>query len=229
MKSKTQLLMTLGVVFSWYAHSCQTNRPQSQQSFDIKNEAALTAENSTEEDFMSKKAVINEQKLAIAHPKKPDAWNTRKLIMTYPQPSPTRILECKETIESLAANTKNLRDLDEAALSIGTKVQQNKSQYHWCFYQLMTDLDLKLERDGPMMTEKSQLFLDRMRTLWVLAKSLDTSNANQATAYNNYLRQRYMDISQHQFGRPVEVVDPDVLMQTAGKAGKPATAYQDPD
>ena len=228
-KPNPRMLITLGVICSWYAHSCQTNSSGAQQSFDVKGESALAGSGTSDEDFVTKKAVQNEQKLTLAHPKKPDAWNTRKLLMLYPQPAPARILECKETVESLTANTKNLRDLDEAALSIGTKVQQNKAQYHWCFYQLMTDLDLKLERDGPMMTEKSELFLGRMKTLWVIAKSLDAGNSSQSSVYNNYLRQRYMEISQHEFGRPTEVVDPDALMQTAGKSGKSASAYEDPE
>lgn len=224
-KPNPRTIMTLGVIFSWYAHSCQTNTQSNAQSFEIANEANLSDTN----EISEKQPQQKELKLELAHPKSADAWQTRKLLMTYPQPSPNRILECKETAESASATSKNLRDMDDAALSIGTKVQQNKAQYHWCFYQLMTDLDLKLERDSSLLTEKSELFFARMRTLWVLASSLDTTNPGKETIYNNYLRKRYMEISQHQFGRPVEVIDPDVLMQTAGKSGKAASSYQDPE
>lgn len=225
LKINPRTLMTFGVIFSWYAHSCQTNSTTS-QSFDLANDSEYSS--TKEEDFQTKQRTISEQKMTLAHPKVADAWYTRKLIMVYPQPSPSRIIECKETVESATANSKNLRDMDETALAMGTKVAQNKAQYHWCFYQLMTDLDLKLERDGSMMTEKSEMFLSRMRTLWVIAKALDSST-NQQTVYNTYLRKRYMDISQHHFGRPVEIVDPDALLQTAGKSGKAAGTYQDPD
>lgn len=226
-KPNARTWMTFGVVFAWYAHSCQTSRPQSeQQSFELSN--AVNLETPSSSTNIAKRNAKKENQLSIAHPKKPDAWHTRKLIMSYAQPSPARIIECKETVESAAVSSKNLRDLDEASLSIGSKVQQNKAQYHWCFYQLMTDLDLRLERDGNMLTEKSEAFLSRMRTLWVLAKALDASGTDEKT-YNNYLRARYMEISQHQFGRTVEVIDPDALMQTAGKSGKKAENYEDPE
>lgn len=226
-KPNAQTWMTFGVVFAWYAHSCQTNPPENQQSFELSNEVNL--ENAATSTNLAQPKSKEEQKLTIAHPKKADAWHTRKLIMTFAQPSPSSIIECKETVESAAMTAKNLRDLDEASLSIGTKVQQNKTQYHWCFYQLMTDLDLRLERDGPLLTEKTEAFLTRMRILWVLAKSLDANHSKQQTTYNNYLRTRYMEISQHQFGRPVEVIDPDALIQTAGKSGKAAENYEDPE
>lgn len=216
--------LAMGIVFAWYGHSCKTSPEQS----DL--EDAFELQDSDELGETSAKAASRkkDRRVRLVHPQKSDAWFTRKSIMVHTQPSPEAILECKENAESIAINASNLRSLDEGALSLEGQVSAQPGVYHWCFYQLMTDLDIKLERDTPLLTEKSEIFLSRMRVLWVLAKALDATRSTDVTTYANYLRTRYIGISQNHFGRTVEVVDPEGLLQTAGKSGKSAGPYDGP-
>lgn len=213
------------LLFGWYGHSCQTTptKQNAEGQFDLQNEE--TYDPQTPGSSSRRNTKLN---LKITHPKKPDAWSTRKSIMVNAQPAPGDILECKETAESVALNATNLRSLDEGALSLTGKVSGSPVVYHWCFYQLMTDLDLRLERDSPLLTEKSEAFLSRMKVLWVLATALDDSTDKRAKNYSSYLRTRYIEISQTHFGRTIEVMDPEGIMHTAGKEGKAAGPYEGP-
>jgi len=148
--------------------------------------------------------------------------------MLHKQPPAQQILDCKENVESLALPTNNPRVLDDAALQLAEKVSGAFKVYHWCFYQLMTDLDLRLERDDSLLTEKSEAFLSRMKTLWVLARSLDRENGISQNRYANYLRSRYIEISSSYFGRPLEVLDPQLLLPRADTPGKPAEPFAGP-
>lgn len=218
------------VVFAWYGQSCQTSpKHQASNQYELEDEVDLESLNNEG----GNKAVVvkGPRAVRIAHPKRADAWHTRKAIMISAQPAPEKILECKESAESVALESKNLRALDESALALEGKVTQNRSTYHWCFYQLMADLDLRLERESPLLTDKSDAFLSRMRVLWVIARALDGSSKGKdrnSTTYSDYLRTRYMEISQNQFGRTVEVVDEDKLLRTAGEDGKAAGPYDGP-
>ena len=216
--------LTFGIVAAWYVHSCTT--PQNVEREDA---FQLDAERSDGPHKQSNvKASAAASRSTLTHPAKPDAWHTRKAIMMYAQPAPELIIECKETAESQAAVASNLRALGEASITLEGKAAQNRGQYHWCYYQLVTDLDLRLERESPLLTEKSEFFLARMKVLWVLAKALDSSHGTAKSPYSAYLRARYIEISQNQFGRNIEVMDPEGLLVTAGDKGKAAGPYEGP-
>jgi hypothetical protein len=217
--------LAYGVVFAWYGHSCQTSSAvQTGDQFEIEGDQESFEDDESPQE--PQKSLV--KPVGTAHPKKADAWHTRKAIMTHRQPSPELVMACKETVESLTANASNLQALTEAAKALEQKVAKGKNQYHWCFYQLMTDLDLRLERDSPLLTDKKEAFLSRMRALVPLAKALDRNLSTAKRDYSSYLRQRYIEISQNQFGRAVEVIDSDDLLTTAGKSGKAAGPYDGP-
>ncbi|MCX6127172.1 MAG: hypothetical protein NTV34_20815 [Proteobacteria bacterium] len=216
--------LTFGIVAAWYVHSCTT--PQNVEREDAFQLDEERSDGLDEQSQVKTSAAPSRSKLA--HPAKPDAWHTRKAIMMYAQPSPELILECKEMAENQAAVASNLRALSEASITLEGRAAQNRRQYHWCFYQLVTDLDLRLERESPLLTEKSEYFLARMKVLWVLAKALDSSQGTAKARYSTYLRSRYIEISQNQFGRNIEVMDPEGLLVTTGDKGKAAGSYEGP-
>jgi hypothetical protein len=165
------------------------------------------------------------KKIARKHPKEATAWFTRRLLMTSPQPSATRINECRGRVESSAASAPNFRELDEAVVVLETSVSKNENLYHWCFYQMMADLDLKLDSTASLMDEKGEIFLSRMRSLWVMARALD--ELNQSEVYMKYLRVRYTEISQTVFGRNLEVIDPNGFSLPTVGAGKAAARFEE--
>ena len=227
LKTPTFPWLSLIAVFAVYSPSCRSRQQQANNDeFAIKNSVEFDDSSGADNSSINGGAKIDEKSIKIQQPSKADAWHTRKLIMTFPQPDPQRIMECKEAAESATGHADNLRELNEATTAISAKISANTATYHWCFYQLMADLDIRLERDSPLLKEKADSFLSRMRTLWVIAKGLD--EVRHTSSYNSYLRARYVEISQHVFGRNVENIDEDSLMVTAGKAGKTAAAFEEP-
>lgn len=163
--------------------------------------------------------------LKLFHPKEPTAWFTRRLLMSYPQPSAARINDCRSRVDSVATQAPNLRALDEIALTLEPAVEEDIAMYHWCFYQMMADLDIKLDADTSLMEDKALIFLARMRSLWVLAKSLDATN--YSSTYMKYLRTRYTEINQNVFGRNLERMNRDTFTLPATGPGKPAAKFEE--
>ena len=229
MHSSQQTIQWLAAiaVFAAYGPSCRSRPHQATTSeFEVANDMDFNDKDITQSAEAKRKAKAEESAAKMEHPVKADAWQTRKLIMTHKQPDPESIMNCKDAAESAISETTNLRELSEASITLESKVTESKSTYHWCFYQLTADLDLRLERETPLLKDKANLFLNRIRTLWVIAKALDSGDAK--TPYTHYLKSRYIEISQHVFGRTVENMDEDNLLVTAGKSGKGAGTFSDP-
>jgi hypothetical protein len=163
--------------------------------------------------------------LTAPHPKEPTAWFTRKLLMTSRQPSSESISKCKDRVESTAGQATNLRALEDTAAGLEAAVNNNPRVYHWCFYQMMSDLDINLAKDAPVMEEKAGIFIARMRSLWALGKALDS--ANQTNLYMRYLKSRYTEISQNVFGRNLEPMDARDFRLPASDRGKSAAAFDE--
>ena len=198
--------------------STTNNQSQLDQAADSKDQLNSKSENSTTNNWSAGEA-------RILHPKRPTAWFTRRLLMTATQPSATKIVECRERVESAVADAPNLSALDAVALAIQNDVGTQQIIYHWCFYQIMADLDIRLENNAPLMQDKAEIFLGRMKTLWVLGRALDDST-KQAT-YLKYLNARYREISQTLFGRNLETVDLDSFNLPSSGGGKPAAAFDE--
>jgi hypothetical protein len=90
---------------------------------------------------------------------------------------------------------------------------------------MMADLDLKLDSTASLMDEKGEIFLSRMRSLWVMARALD--ELNHSEVYMKYLRVRYTEISQTVFGRNLEVIDPNGFSLPTVGAGKAAARFEE--
>ncbi len=167
----------------------------------------------------------SERRYVMHRPKEPTAWFTRRLLMTSPQPSAKRINECRERVEAVIKDAPNLRALNEASLSLQATILNSPNLYHWCFYQIMADLDIRLENEAPLMSDKAEIFLTRMRALWVMAKALDQTLPDKG--YMGYLRTRYTDINQNVFGRTLEIMDLETVRQSEVSAQKAAAAFDE--
>jgi hypothetical protein len=202
-------------VVSNYFISCRSKQPQAQMTeFELADQFEEQTQVDDAGDLVAS-SQKNEQQLVMSHPKESNAWFTRKLIMTSTQPSATRIAECKERVDSAVKDAPNLRALDEVVTLLKGTVSKSQNLYHWCFYQMMSDLDSKLELETSLMSDKAEIFLRRMRTLFALGKTLDQTSTNPI--YLKYLRTRYTEINQNVFGRNLETMDPDAF-----KLQKPA-------
>jgi hypothetical protein len=164
-----------------------------------------------------------ERQFVMHHPKEPTAWFTRRLLMTSSQPSARRINECRERVEAALKDAPNLRALTEVSVSLENTVITAPNLYHWCFYQMMVDLDMRLDSDAPLMTDKAEIFLSRMRSLWAMAKALDQTMPDGG--YMTYLRVRYVDISQNVFGRNLDAMDIESFRQSESRPLKSASSF----
>ena len=202
----TSSIIMAAVVGNYFA-GCKSTTPQTQladfQVVDQQSEQTQDAELTTAIDDPAS----IERKLVRSHPKEPTAWFTSKLLLTTQQPAASRVNECRERVDSAVKDAPNLRALDEVSTLLVSSVNKSPNLYHWCFYQMMSDLDAKLDLETPLMQDKAELFLTRMRSLFALAKSLDMSLPDRI--YLKYLRVRYTEISQAVFGRNLENMDPE--------------------
>ncbi len=215
-------LQGTAVLAAWHFFaSCQSPDPKSQLSDlmdDSQQESQNFADEETEEDS-------DESPARDAHPKQATAWYTRKLVMTSIQPSSESIKRCRERVEATAGQSTNLRALNDAANALEEAVDRHETVFHWCFYQMMVDLDQKLEHEPLLIDEKADLFLSRMRSLWSLAQTLDT--VKDSDIYIPYLRTRYKEMNQTLFGRRLERMDMDDFRMKVNAPGKRAADNDD--
>ncbi|MEI6399288.1 MAG: hypothetical protein WCO71_11005 [Pseudomonadota bacterium] len=220
MRPTLGLYLILIGILEFYLNGCRTAAPQATVDDFQLDDQEDQEEGSASASSQSPK---NESKLTMDHPKEPTAWFTRRLLMTTPQPAATRINECHEKIDATVKDAPNLRALDEVSLTLESVVTQSPNLYHWCFYQIMADLDLRLNTDSPLMQDKADLFMSRMKSLWGLGRALDTGLGT--TVYMSYLRTRYTEINQNIFGRNLETVDVNSFRMPTSGAGKAAAEY----
>lgn len=138
------------------------------------------------------------------HPKHASAWETQALLLAHKQPDLENIANCQSDISLIAADANNERAILSAKKNILVKIEKNAEIYHWCFYSMMRGLDAEIDKTEFTMKERVQLFLEKMRQLWILARALDQFHGENQ--YFSYLRQRYVQISQNSFGRVLNVI-----------------------
>lgn len=224
MRPTLGLYLILIGILEFYLNGCRTASPQATvDDFQLDGQEERQGEQQEGSASDSHQATKNESKLTIAHPKEPSAWFTRRLLMTTPQPTATRVNECREKVDATVKDAPNLRALDEVSLSLEAVVTQSPNLYHWCFYQIMADLDLRLDTESPLMSDKADLFMSRMKSLWALGRAMDSGL--ETSLYITYLRVRYTEINQNVFGRNLETVDIGAFRMPASDAGKAAAEY----
>lgn len=222
MKSGPKWLSLIFVALSITSSGCKSTEPQIRNQ-EFNNDEQEQYSEEVEDDASTTALSYNNS--AIIHPSEPTAWFTKKLIMTASQPSSKDINDCAENLDGKARSATNLDAMRKASLNLNSIVQKNKVVYHWCFYQLMASLDSKMEEPLSLMDEKADIFLDQMAKLWILAYALD--DVDQTNRYMKYLRARYTNISQHTFGRNLELMDHEMLGFSNNGRGKPAGVFFD--
>lgn len=138
----------------------------------------------------------------LVHPSKPTAYATRVLLTTANLPIATDLAKCADEMKAIANKAANKDLLAQAQMSLMNTVSSNPTLYHYCFYNMMMELDQKLDQGGPIMTDLADQFFAGFRALWILGRTLDASSGT--SAYFDYLRKRYVQISKDYFGRNLE-------------------------
>lgn len=140
-------------------------------------------------------------------PKQPNsatAWDTQVLLLSNQLPGSERIQSCRQNVENLSANANDATSLINARESLATTVSEQFTLYHWCFFILMHQVDTQLESVGSTLKAKADFFLSKMQQLWILARALDAYDSEEI--YFQYLRDRYIQISQSTFGRGLSII-----------------------
>lgn len=176
----------------------------------------------------------DEQRGHLPHPAKATAYATRVLIATRgggrtagvtSWPGTARLGTCSDEIRALARESTSQEQLMRAQMDLTESVGQDPTLYHFCFYNVMVELDQKLDEGGPVMTELASEFFAGFRALWILGRSLDAVTGK--TTYFDYVRKRYVQVSKDYFGRDLEIYAPAFRLDTpasqaAPMPGKPA-------
>jgi hypothetical protein len=186
-------------------------------------------EDQSEEELYDEDGAESSENLLqdLPHPRKPTAFATRVLISISDLPPAGNLLACSEEITAISKQATSQEQLLKAQMAVSQMVTNNQSLYHFCYYNMMAELDQKLSVGGPVMTEMASTFFTSFRTLWILSRALDTSTGK--SVYFDYLRKRYVQISKDYFGRDVEIYAPAFREGIPGNRlspmmGKPAGA-----
>jgi hypothetical protein len=107
-------------------------------------------------------------------------------------------------VVALSNDATNDDRLLEVEREMEKTVTANPELYHWCFYWMMRNLDIRADQSGLAGDDRNRLFSSGMRGLWALGRALD--RARGVNRYFPYLRVRYMQLSQDFFGRKLEVL-----------------------
>jgi hypothetical protein len=164
------------------------------------------------------------------HPRSATAWETKVLILTGRLPTSQELNDCEAEITALTKDATNDVGILQVEEALQKTVTTNVRLYHWCFYWMARNLDVRTDAFGLGIDERSLVFFQGMRSLWALSRALD--QVRQIEVYFQYLRNRYMDMSAEVFGRPLEVITkplgdidgPPELMMAPGKAAGAAEA-----
>lgn len=140
----------------------------------------------------------------LRHPEEISEDATTLLLLTEDQPSDPELQKCESMLKSIAEKIFSYKGLEKAEQDLSELVTENPPLYHWCFYQLMSQLDIKLKSPVVDIQEKSKTFASSMKELWILAKIM--GEESESNIYCIYLRNRYLQINLDYFGRRLEVV-----------------------
>ena len=138
-------------------------------------------------------------------PKTTEPIALTRLLVGRPQPGQKKIRDCALELTSLTQESGDLETMENQAAKFGDNISQEPEFYHWCFFQLMKDIQDRLEKDHRTYDAKAKIFLEKMRQQWVLAKSLDSRVDKHP--YKDYLQAIYIQLSRSIFGRDVETLD----------------------
>lgn len=138
------------------------------------------------------------------HPAQVSASSTKQLLITHEQPNAQSLDACRANLQSTANSVFSVPALSDATEKFNSLITESPSLYHWCFYQMLSQLDEKLAGPDLELTKKYQTFVSEIKFLFILAQALDTNVS--PPIYCQYLKLRYIDISKMYFGRRLSVV-----------------------
>ena len=195
--SKTILLSLL------LSLSCATpkEKPPEEPSFEDLDEAAAAEDL---EDITE--SVQTEKKdYGTPHPKDNESWTLKSMMMTEARPEEGTLIECRKEIQAISSELINSADLPNAQQKLFAEVNQNQKLYHWCLYYSLMIVDSKLKSDalGKTLSQKLQNFHKEMKGLWLLSTTLGKATGSEI--YFNYVRQRYIKVSEDHFARRLNV------------------------
>jgi hypothetical protein len=208
--------------------SCQHKETEQQQASDLK----LAEEDEYDLDVTPNAAEANQKKSRLPHPNRPSASQTKILVMNTNMPPQTDLDGCRKELDALSEYATSQETLILAMQKFSALIGEDVDLYHWCFYYSMLVLDNKLENDGlgVYWEEKNKKFAENMKSLWILALSLD-KNLN-TTSYFTYLQTRYVQISREYFAKELDVVATPLggnLTAPSKKKDKAAYPFEDLD
>ena len=178
-------------------------RTQNTPSNDELNFSEITEEMNHSDD------TAYNPKSSLRHPKKPDASSTFVLI-SIQKPNRQIVDSCKQQLTATVPTPQGFKELLVIAHNYETEVKTNIKNHHWCFYQVMADVDSELNK-SKNFNEQADFFVLSMQKLYVLARGLDKTIG--VTTYTDYLRTRYTQISQQKFGRSLNQTNNQILQK----------------
>ena len=137
-------------------------------------------------------------KSSLKHPKQRDAASTFVLISAQ-KPELLKVQACKQKLKELVPKPVAFKELVGMSAKMQWDVKLNLKNFHWCFYQMMVDMDQELAQSNRSFSEQGDLFILAMQRMYVTAHAL--GNILGVNTYMDYLRVRYVQISQQKFGR----------------------------
>lgn len=197
------LSFTVSALVSFLGFSSCAKREASSNS---KDQSFLGADDEDDEDEGEEEGGSGGNDLGLPHPAKPSAWHVRTFVTTQPQPPVAKVTACIEQVAAIAKDAENEQGLAAGQIQVGNLIGTDLAVYHYCFYQMMLRLDMRMEAGGPLMDDLATAFFDGMRRLWILARALDAGMGRDT--YFKFLARRYIDMSRQYFGRYIEVVTP---------------------
>jgi hypothetical protein len=176
--------------------TCQTtNNPpvsQEKQPQEEQNEYADTE--SSQENYQIK---------TLPHPKKPNKLSLSHFLVQSTLPDQEKIHECLAKLDAVSRDHYTEQDVFLALERILEEVTTEEAlvTYHFCYYQFLEHLQHKLLEVQLTLDQKSKIFLETMKQLWILGATLERRTQNKV--YLDYLREYYISLQKEFFGTEV--------------------------
>lgn len=220
------LALSLGCGINFSCATAKKPPEKNSTSESNNNELNLLEENTTDQDIGDDEAI--DPQSALVHPKEATYEATRAIVLAARQPQSAEIQECRSQVEAAAKEAANEDEIGRAARKISVYARRQFRVYHWCFYQLFVNVDDTMRSTNVGFEAQSEKFVTRMKMFLPFARSLD--QVDGSNSYTQYLRQRYLELSQRFFGRnlqPIENFLEKKPSQEKHERGKPADIFDD--
>jgi hypothetical protein len=137
-------------------------------------------------------------------PKFNSSWEVQSHILSFKQPEESFLSQCKNEIKQMTATSRNHDSLIMASSQFQSVIRPDPKSYHWCFFHVVKDLDVFLEKTGVSFDQKMNTFLTTMNELWVFSSALTKVTNDQK--YIKFTKERYVTYSSQYFGRNLETI-----------------------